>query len=95
MPEVTLSAATERLASKVEADELDYLDQIYLEIFPETTVPSPLLAGDVARIIRAGLEPEELVDLWNVVFPDHHHVWYNEETDLIYYNEEAAEYSDW
>ena len=27
-----------------------------------------------------GIEAEEIVDLWNVVFPEDHNVWYNEET---------------
>ena len=51
-------------------------------------------ATDLALHIRSGLEAEEIVDLWNVVFPGDRNVWYNEEDDEIHYNEEAVGYVD-
>ena len=48
----------------------------------------------MARHIRDGLAAEEIVDLWNVVFPDDCNVWYNEETKAIHYNEELVGSAD-
>ncbi|MHC5541359.1 hypothetical protein ACYOEI_24320 [Singulisphaera rosea] len=48
----------------------------------------------MARHIRDGLEAEEIVDLWNVVFPTDRHVWYDEGSRVIHYNEEMVGSSD-
>jgi hypothetical protein len=88
MPTIPTAEAAEKLAENVEKARPDILMEIYDELFPEETMPAATTASDLARHIRSGLYPEEIVDLWNVVFPDDYHVWYNEEEKLIYYNEE-------
>ena len=40
------------------------------------------------------MQEEEIVDLWNVVFPEDWHVWYNEEDRTFRYNEEVLGYVD-
>ena len=56
---------------------------------------APPPASEIARQIRGGLEAEEIVDLWNVVFPEDRNVWYNpEETNAIHFNEEMADYTE-
>ena len=42
----------------------------------------------------SGLEAEEIVDLWNVVFPEDRNVWYDEEAKTIHFNEEVVGYAD-
>jgi hypothetical protein len=46
-----------------------------------------LTAGIMNRI-QNGLEDEEIVDLWNVVFPKDRNVWYDDETERVHFNEE-------
>ena len=57
-------------------------------------MPAAPSAADLAQHVRSGLEAEEIVDLWNVVFPDDRNVWYDEEDDKIHYNEEAIGYAE-
>jgi hypothetical protein len=93
MPALSRDEAAEKLAEGVEKAKPSNLAEIYAELFPEkpfTTVP---LASDIAKQIRGGLEAEEIVDLWNVVFPEDRNVWYDEEANAIHFNEEMAGYA--
>jgi hypothetical protein len=94
MPTIPLPEAAERLAEGVEQAKPSHLAEFYSELFPEKPAPTAPVASDIAKHIRSGLEPEELVDLWNVVFPEDRHVWYNEETNSIHYKEEVVGYVD-
>lgn len=94
MPALSTDEATEKLAGAVEKAKSSTLGEIYAELFPGKPSATPLAAGDIARLIRGGIEAEEIVDLWNVVFPEDHNVQYNEETRAIHYNEEVAGYAD-
>lgn len=94
MPVVSQSQATERLVRGVERVRPEDLPEIYSELFPESPPPSSLLASELVRLIRGGLKPEEIVDLWNVVFPEDRKVWYNEEEDMIHFNENLVGYTD-
>ena len=92
MPVLSTTDAAERLAKVVEQANQAVLSEIHAELFPEqpaTRVPS---AADLAQLIRGGLEAEELVSLWNVVFPADWNVWYDEEAEKIHYNEESFGY---
>jgi hypothetical protein len=94
MPALSTKEATETLAQVVEKAKQSTLGEIYAELFPEkpaSTLPS---AADIAQYIRAGLEVEEIVDLWNVVFPRDRNVRYDEETKEIHYNEEMIGSAD-
>jgi hypothetical protein len=92
MPIISLAEATETLARSVEKAGADDLVEIYAELFPERPSPSPPSAVDIVWHIRHGLEPDEVVGLWNVVFPRDRNVWYNEEEGSIYLNEESLWY---
>lgn len=94
MPALSTNEAAENLARAVEQAKPGTLGEVYAELFPEKPSPTPATAGDIARQIRSGLEAEEIVDLWNVLFPDDHDVYYNEETKTIHYNEELVGYAD-
>lgn len=94
MPTVTTQEAIHRLAVGVESAKTSHLGHIYTELFPQKERSAHPPASEIARIIRNGLEPEEIVDLWNVVFPKDRGVRYDEETDDIHYNESMLEYAD-
>ena len=94
MPALTIPEATEKLAKAVEKAKPSTLGEVYAELFLEKPSPAPPPANDIARQIRGGLEAEELVDLWNVVFPEDHDVYYNEETKAIHFNEGVVGYAD-
>ncbi len=94
MPEISEAEAAEKLAKCVEKVRPSHLPEIYSELFPERPSPTRVVASDLAKHIRSGLEPEEIVDLWNVVFPEDRHVWYDEEAKVIRYNEEMVGYAD-
>ncbi len=92
MPALSTSEAAERLAKEVE--QATALSEIYAELFPEKPAMVTPTAADLAQHVRSGLEAEELVDLWNVVFPADRNVWYDEEDEKIHYNEEAVGYAE-
>lgn len=94
MPALSKNQATEKLATLVEQAKPSALAEIYSELFPENPAAAHLSAAELARHIRSGLEAEEIVDLWNVVLPADRNVWYNEEDDVIRYNEEVVGYAD-
>jgi hypothetical protein len=92
MPALSASEAVERLAKSVEKTKPTALAEIYAELFPEKPVAAPPSALGLAQYIRNGLKAEEIVDLWNVVFPADRNVWYDEEENKIHYNEEVVDY---
>jgi hypothetical protein len=94
MPTISEAEAAEKLARGVERAEPSDLAEIYCEIFPQEAPPTAPVASDIAEHIRSGIEPEVIVDLWNVVFPKDRNVWYNEAEGLIHYNEETFGYAD-
>jgi hypothetical protein len=94
VPEISKGEATERLVKRIESVAPDYLSEIYSELFPEKTPPLELVADDITKHIKKGLEEEEIVDLWNVVFPEDRNVWYDEEDKTFRYNEEVFGYVD-
>lgn len=94
MPALSTNEAAEKLARAVEQAKPGTLGEVYAELFPEQSSPSSPAASDIARHIRSGLEAEEVVDLWNVLFPEDHDVYYNEETKTIHYNEELVGYAN-
>lgn len=100
MPAVQKSEAVEKLARAVEAASSDALIEIYAELFPRDGLPdvsgakAATVASELARHIRSGLEPEEITDLWSVVFPADRRVHYDEEEGVIRYNEEESWYAE-
>lgn len=90
MPALTIKSATEKLAHETEHASSSLLREIYAEIYPSKVVPPKLDASSLAKQIRSGLRGEEVVDLWNVIIPADRHVWYNEISNEIHYNEELV-----
>lgn len=94
MPTLSTNEAADRLAKGVENAEPTTLREIYFELYPQNSSDVAPSAFDLAQYVRSGLEAEELVDLWNVVFPADRNVWYDEEDEKIHYNEEALGYAE-
>jgi hypothetical protein len=92
MRALTKNQAVEKLAEVVENAKATALPEISSELFPETPTAAVLSAADLARHVRSGLEAEEIVDLWNVLFPADRNVWYDEEEEKVRYNEESLGY---
>ena len=93
MPALSTAEAAERLAKAVENAKPTVLTEIYAELYPEKPSAGTPSAIELAQHVRSGLEVEELVDLWNVIFPADRNVWYDEEDEKIHYNEEALGYA--
>jgi hypothetical protein len=95
MPTITKDQAVQQLANAVENAHPDDLAEIYNELFPEQPITESEVAADATRIIQRvknhitrGLEIEEILDLWNVVFPEHRDMWFDEEKNAFHYEED-------
>jgi hypothetical protein len=96
MPSIPLKTAIERLSAAVHGMRSDDVHAVFDELFPEDVAgdvtTSAVIADLTRRIdehIMRGLEPEEVVDLWNVVYPDDRAVYFDDETDLLCYVDES------
>jgi len=97
MPAIAKDEAVARLTTAVQDARADDLREIYQELFPGEPASeqaadedvSPLMqqVADHLRRGRRGLEVEEIIDLWNVVFPRDRNVFYDDENGTVHYNE--------
>ncbi len=94
MPALSINKAAEHVAQIVERAKSPATEEIFSELFPGRPIPTAISAADLAAHIRRGIEAEEVVDLWNVVFPGDHDVWYNEETKELHFNEELIGHAE-
>jgi hypothetical protein len=93
MTTLSRNEAVETLSQKVNQIPVDELQEVFAELFPDSGPPSQraaLVQPIVARV-RQGLEGEEIVDLWNVLFPEYRTVWFDESDDCIHFGEEHEE----
>ena len=96
MATIKKQEAVERLAKSVKAARIDDLIEIYNELFPETPIDesdaeatSFVLVDRICRHFANGLEVEEILDLWHVVFPGHRGVWFDEDEDSMHFDEKG------
>jgi hypothetical protein len=98
MPAIRKSEAVSKLAQTVDAASRDDLADIYSELFPDRPRLLPADAeqrrAEIAEHVRTKLEPEEIVDLWNLVFPAHRNVYYDDADGLLCYTEEEPRYAE-
>lgn len=97
MAAITREEAIARLKHEVQTLQGDDLVEVYDELFPEKPAPQKTVHADPAPFmshvidhLENGLEVEELVDLWNVVFPKDRNVYFDEETQQLHFNEESG-----
>ena len=95
MSTIPLNMAVTRLENEIEQFVPDDLIEVHNELFPETPIvrngqieSREKLLPVIREYIQEGLEVEEIVDLWNVVFPKDRNVWYDEETSTFHFNEQ-------
>lgn len=95
MPTITRTEAVSRMSAAIKASGSDDLVEVHNELFPEaphsadeTNLDVNELMTGIRSRIQSGLATEEIVDLWNVVFPGDRNVWYDDETDSVHFNEE-------
>ena len=98
MSMVTKDQAIERISTEIGQFECDDLVEVHNELFPDTPrsidggeVDCEKLIAGIMNHIQSGLESEEIVDLWNVVFPKDRNVWYDDETDAVHFNAEPEQ----
>ncbi len=97
MPVVTKDEALELLTTEVQEKlDADELLEVYNEVFPEDPYTEEEAHEDVTPLIEqlvdhvnSGLEIDEVMDLWGLIFPKHRNVWYDDEEERIHYNEET------
>lgn len=97
MPVISKDQAIDLLTTEVEKNlHPGDLLEVYNEVFPGNPYTEEKAYADKAPLVErlanhlhSGLEVEEIVDFWNLVFPKHRNVWYDEEEQQIHYNEES------
>jgi hypothetical protein len=97
MPVVTKDGALELLTNEVQEKlGADELLEVYNEVFPDNPSTEEAAHEDVTPLIErlvdhvnSGLEIDEVIDLWGLIFPRRRNVWYDEEEERLHYNEEA------
>ena len=94
MATITKQQAAARLTQAVRKAPPDDLAEIHNELFPEKPTTEDkakmhrsALVEKIVAHIDSGLEVEEILDLWNVIFPKHRRVWFDEEDGTIHYDE--------
>lgn len=95
MTGMTRDEAVERMLKGIEGLGVNDLVEVYNELFPRTPVKHGTVNGDSARLlgpimdhIRRGLELEEIIDLWNVVFSGVRSLYWDEVDERFYPNPE-------
>ncbi len=95
MPTIPIAQAIERVAVAVEKATSDDLREVYGELYPGKPLPpGGPVAAELARYIRAEMYREEIVDLWNVVFPSGQYVSYDEDVDAVRISDHESRYAD-
>jgi hypothetical protein len=94
MAQISRQQAVQKLAHEVASMRPDDLAEVYNELFPGQPTTEDQARQNKSRLldrisdhIHRGLQPEEIVDLWSVVFSKDRFVSYDQETDTIRYNE--------
>ncbi len=94
MATITKLQAVERLTEAVGKAASDDLVEIHNELFPEKPITEEGVNADPAAVVEKilahighGLEVQEILDLWNVIFPKHRRVWFDEDADMVHYEE--------
>jgi hypothetical protein len=98
MPVLTRDQVIEFLTKVVEEDlHTDDLLQVHNELFPDDPVTEEEVYEDVIPVtervvdyINSDLPVEDLLDLWNLIYPKHRHVWYDDQAERFHYNEESS-----
>ena len=96
MTTISRQQAVERLAEAVKHAHPDDLAEIYNELFPAMPVVEDeakknyrALVCRIVEHIDSGLEVQEILDLWKVIFPKQRPVDFDDEKDQVRYDEKV------
>jgi len=97
MPALKRNQVIDLLTRAVKQDlNADDLLQVHKELFLDNSLNQEEFYDDDARTaeileyINGDLAVEDLIDLWNLIYPKHRHVWYDEQAEKFHYNEESS-----
>ncbi len=98
MPVVTMREAVDLLTHEVQEKlSPEELFEVIEELLPEDALTQDEVEDDPLRAVgvivdhlESGLPAEEIADIWRLIAPRHHQIWYDEEADRIHYNEDRA-----
>jgi hypothetical protein len=95
MPVITKDQTVYLLTKAIEKVHPDDLAEIYNELFPRQPTTETAAKTDAGTLVQRiighinhGLEIEEILDLWNVVFPKHPDIWFDEEESRFHYKKD-------
>jgi hypothetical protein len=101
MPAIKKDQAISKLTKAIHALQPDDIADVYNELFPEIPCDANSVKKDLRRFqkevfdhIDKGLEVEEILGLWRVVFPQDRRVQFNEETDELTYKDQEFLYAE-
>ncbi len=100
MPAITREQALDMLPAALERFDTLELLEVYNEVFPDAPATEEQARTDPRRLVQRLLdhirssEITGFVSLWHLVFIKYRNVWYNEEDELIYYNDGTEVYSE-
>jgi len=91
MPVITKEQALELLTNEVQEKlGTDELLEVYNEVFPDNPYTAEEVKEDswplieqLVDHINGGLEIDEVMDLWGLIFPKHRNVWYDDEEEPV------------
>jgi hypothetical protein len=94
MPAVTKDEAVAMLSRAVEQFGWDEVLEVYNELFPDEKHTEEETRADATPLVRrlvsyfnSGLLPEQVADLFGMIFPRHRRIRYDEEEERIHYQE--------
>jgi hypothetical protein len=101
MPALKKDQAVSKLVEAIRDLRQDDILDVYNELFPDNPSDATSVNRDpgqfqmrIRNYIGQGLEVEEILDLWRVIFPKDRRVHFNEVTDELRYNEQNILYAE-
>jgi len=95
MPAISKKKAVEVITAEIKKARYDDLAEYHNELFPsqpttaEQAEKDPAaVAGKVLAQVEKGLEIDQILDLWPVIFPGRYRLWYDEEKKKIHWTED-------
>jgi hypothetical protein len=99
MPAIAREQAVQMMRNEVDRLDAGDLVEFHNELFPRNKVPRQAVQGDVTPLFEKivehfnrGLEVDEILDLWNFLFPEKHVDAYDEEADALEYKDKSDPY---
>jgi hypothetical protein len=96
MATATKRQAVDWLTQAIQNAHPDDLAEIHNELIPEEPTTEDQAKADSSALVKkivahidSGLKVQEILDLWNVIFPKHRSDWFDEDEGLLHYDEKV------